>query len=254
MAEGPVIHFYANQLRRVLEGKKIIVECGIRKFKAMESTLKGLRVTNVEALGKQIRIHLSDKRLILVHLMMWGSWRVYRLDAQWDKPTNKARLVVRTEQHAVVAFSAPVIKLLTIDKLNNDSEWGNVGPDPLRRDFSAQEFMRRIKEQHAREIGEVLLDQTVNAGIGNILRIEILFYSHIHPRRKVADLTNDEMREILLWTMKLMSQWLKEMGRKKRSWRRIYRKRGKPCPVCGSTIEFFRQARRLTFACPACQK
>jgi len=254
MAEGPVIHFYAKQLRRVLEGQKISVDFGIRRLKAVEAGVQGLRVARVEAQGKQIRIHLSDKRLILVHLMMWGSWRVYRRGTQWDKPADKARLVVRTEKHEVVAFSAPVIQLLTVDELNNDSAWGNVGPDPLRRDFSAQEFMHRIKEQHAREIGEVLLDQTVVAGIGNILRIEILFYSHIHPRRRVADLTNNEMREILHWTMKLMSQWLKEMGRKNKSWRRIYRMSGKACPVCGATVQFFRQARRLTFACPTCQK
>lgn len=254
MAEGPVIHFYAKQLRRVLEGQEISVEFGLRKLKPMESSLQGLRVTCVEAYGKQIRIHLSDKRLILVHLMMWGSWRVYRRGAQWDKPAKNARLAVKTAKYEAVAFSAPVVQLLTIDELKNDSEWGSVGPDPLRRDFSAREFMRKIKEEYTREIGDVLLDQTVVAGIGNILRIEILFYSRIHPQRKVADLSSDEMREILHWTMKLMSQWLKEMGRKNTSWRRIYRRSGKPCPVCGTTIQFFRHARRLTFACPTCQK
>jgi endonuclease-8 len=254
MAEGPVIHAYAKALHRALEGEEITVEFGIRKLKAMESGLQGLRATHVEAQGKQIRIHLSDKRLILVHLMMWGSWRIYRRGTQWDKPAKNARLVVRTAKHEAVAFSAPVVQLLTLDELNNRSEWGKVGPDPLRGDFSVQEFTHRIKEQKTREIGEVLLDQAVVSGIGNILRIEILFYSHIHPQRKVADLSDDDMKEILFWTMKLMSQWLKESGRKNKSWRRIYRKSGTPCPVCGTTIHFFRQARRLTFACPTCQK
>jgi endonuclease-8 len=253
MAEGPVIHFYATQLRRALEGQDVDIEFGIKRLKTMESSLQGLSVTRVEAQGKQIRIHLSDKRLILVHLMMWGSWRVYRRGAQWDKPAHKARLVARTKKHEVVAFSAPVVQLLTIEELNSNSEWGNVGPDPLRKDFSAQEFIENINKQQSREIGEVLLDQTVVSGIGNILRIEILFYSHIHPRRKVSDLSTEEIKEILHWTMKLMSQWLKEMGRKNKSWRRIYRKSGKPCPVCGTTVQFFRQARRQTFACPACQ-
>lgn len=254
MAEGPVIHFYAKQLQRALEGHDINIEFGIKKLKTMESSLHGLSVSRVEAHGKQIRIYLSDKRLILVHLMMWGSWRVYRTGAQWDKPAKNARLVLRTEKHEAVAFSAPVVKLMTIDELNNDSGWANVGPDPLRKDFSTREFIENIKEQHDREIGEVLLDQTVVSGIGNILRIEILFYSHIHPRRKVADLSAEEIKEILHWTMKLMSQWLKGLGRNNKSWQRIYRMSGKPCPVCGTTVHFFRQARRFTYACPTCQK
>ncbi len=253
MAEGPVLHFYAKQVQRVLEGQEIDVEFGIRRLKPMEPSVKALNVACVEAHGKQIRIHLSDKRIILVHLMMWGSWRVYRQGAQWDKPAKNARLVVRTKKHEVVAFSAPVIQLLTIDELNNDSEWGNVGPDPLRKDFSTQEFIRNIKEQHAREIGEVLLDQTVVSGIGNILRIEILFYSHIHPRRKVSDLSGYEIKEILHWAMKLINQWLKEMGRKNKSWHQIYRISGKLCPVYGTTVQFFRQALRVTYACPKCQ-
>lgn len=254
MAEGPVIHYYAKQLRRVLEGQEISVYFGLRKLKPFESSLQGTRVTRVEARGKQIRIHLSDGQLILVHLMMWGSWRVYRKGAQWDKPVTRARLVVRTEEHEAVAFSAPVVQLLTLDELNNDSAWGNTGPDPLRKDFSAQEFMGNIKKQSSREIGEVLLDQKVVSGIGNILRIEILFHSHIHPRRSVDDLSGDEMRVLLYWTRKLMSQWVKEMGRRKESWRRIYRKSGNPCPVCGTTVQFFRQAHRITYACPTCQK
>ncbi len=96
MAEGPVLHFYAKQLRRVLEGQEIDVEFGIRRLKPMEHSVKGLSVACVEAHGKQIRIHLSDKRLILVHLMMWGSWRIYRRGARWDKPPKNAKLVVRT--------------------------------------------------------------------------------------------------------------------------------------------------------------
>ncbi len=254
MAEGPVLHYYAKQLQRVLEGQEIDVVFGIRRLKAMESSVKGRSVACVEAHGKQIRIHLSDKRLILVHLMMWGSWRVYRRGARWDKPAKNARLIVRTKKHEAVAFSAPVVQLLTIEELNSDSAWGNVGPDPLRKDFSPSKFIEHIKKQHAREVGEVLLDQTVVSGIGNILRVEILFYSHIHPRRTVADLTGSELNELLHWTMKLMSHWLKETGRKNKSWQRIYRMSGKPCPVCGSTIQFFRQARRVTYACHACQK
>jgi len=92
----------------------------------------------------------------------------------------------------------------------------------------------------------------VIAGVGNILRIEILFGAHIHPHRSVRSLSKEEKTEILQWVLKLFAKWMKEMKRKQ-SWIRIYRKSGKPCPVCGTSIQFFRQAGRITYACPTCQ-
>jgi formamidopyrimidine-DNA glycosylase len=92
----------------------------------------------------------------------------------------------------------------------------------------------------------------VIAGIGNILRIEILFGSHIHPRREVKRLSDQEREELLRWILRLTHTWMKEMGKKK-TWIRIYRKSGQPCPRCGDLIEFFRQAGRITYACRRCQ-
>jgi endonuclease-8 len=253
MAEGPLVHHYANRLRRVLKGKEVRVEFGIKKLKQFELSLEGLRVHEVEAYGKQFRIHFPEDRVLLVHLMMWGSWRFYRNGEAWDKPRERARLVLRTLTHDVVAFSTPIVRLLTKSELKEDPKWGNPGPDPLRPDFSIKEFFRLLKEQSAREIGDVLLDQRVISGIGNILRVEILFRSRIHPRRLVGSLSENERNEILRWVMKLTQTWMKNM-RKKNNWISIYRKSGKPCPHCGAIIEFFRQAGRITYACPRCQQ
>jgi formamidopyrimidine-DNA glycosylase len=102
-------------------------------------------------------------------------------------------------------------------------------------------------------VGEVLLDQQVIAGVGNILRIEILFRSHIHPRRKVGSLSQDEKKTLLHWILKLFEQWMKEMG-KKDTWIQIYRRSKRPCPNCKTLIDFFRQSGRITYACPKCQR
>lgn len=253
MAEGPVIHYYAQQLRRVLKGKTVDIMLRTRSLKPDEQSLKGLSVTAVEAYGKQIRIHLADERLILVHLMMWGSWRIYRKGAKWDKPAKRARLIIKTATHEAIAFSAPIVKIYTLRELENDSDWGALGPDPLRKDFSSKEFRRRLGENKEREIGEALLDQRVIAGIGNILRIEILFSAHVHPKRKINDLSTHEIDEVIHWSLRLMSQWMKEMSRTKKTWIRIYRKGGRTCPVCNAKIQFFRQAGRITYACQVCQ-
>jgi endonuclease-8 len=252
MAEGPLVHHYANRLRKVLKGREVEVEFAIRKLKQFEPSLAGLRIQDVEAHGKQFRIHFPDNRVLLVHLMMWGSWRIYRNGEAWNKPPDRARLILRTTAHEVVAFSTPIVQLFTNSELEKDPKWGNLGPDPLRPDFSLKEFFRRLGSQTIREIGEVLLDQQVISGVGNILRVEVLFQSRIHPRRLVGSLSENEKHEMLRWILKLTRTWMRTVGRKA-NWISIYRKSGKPCPRCGATIEFFRQGGRITCACPKCQ-
>jgi formamidopyrimidine-DNA glycosylase len=184
--------------------------------------------------------------------MMWGSWRIYRKSQPWDKPRERARVIFHTDSHTAIVFSAPVVKLLSPSELQNNPHWGNLGPDPLRRDFSSKEFLRRLEQYPSKEIGEVLLDQQVIAGVGNILRIEILFRSHVHPRRRIGSLLKKEKAELLRWILTLFETWMKQMSRRN-TWIQIYRRGGKPCPQCGTPIEFFRQAGRITYACPRCQ-
>ncbi len=253
MAEGPLVHHYTKQLNKILRGKEVQVEFGIRKFKELESSLKDTHVKKVEAHGKQFRIHFSDERVLLVHLMMWGSWRIYRKGEPWDKPRERARVILRTRTREAVVFSAPVVKLLTRSELQENPRWGNLGPDPLRPDFSSKEFFRRLDQQGDREIGEALLDQQVIAGIGNILRIEILFGARIHPHRQVDSLSKEEKKTLLDWILRLFDRWMQAMSRKK-TWIQIYRRGEKPCPNCGTPIRFFRQAGRITYACPSCQQ
>jgi endonuclease-8 len=252
MAEGPLVHHYVNQLKKVLQGRDVRIEFRLRKLKDIEPSLQNIHIEKVEAHGKQFRIHFSDHRILLIHLMMWGSWRIYRKGEPWDKTIQRAGMIFHTDFHIAVVFSAPVVKLLTLSELQNDPKWGNLGPDPLRYDFSSKEFFHRLEQYPSREIGEVLLDQQVIAGVGNILRIEILFKSKIHPRRKVASISKNEKKEILHWILRLFERWSKEM-RRKVTWIHIYRKSGKPCPNCGTPIQFFRQAGRITYACPSCQ-
>jgi len=148
--------------------------------------------------GKQLRFHLEDQRVLLIHLMMWGTVRVYRKGEAWDKPREKARVIFSTGSHEGVFFSAPIVKLLTLSELQENPRWGNLGPDPLRSDFSSQEFLRRLLQHPEKEIGESLLDQQVIAGVGNILRIEILHRSCIHPHRLVGSLSQEEKESPLL--------------------------------------------------------
>ncbi|MFZ1947921.1 MAG: DNA-formamidopyrimidine glycosylase family protein [bacterium] len=255
MAEGPLVHRMARELGGALKGKRVDVEFGPKApgaLKPLEPSLRGVRLMDVEAFGKQFRFVFADGRTLLVHLMMWGWWRVYRRGEPWDRPADRARVVVRSRDREAVAFSAPVVRLFGKGELVRDKTWGDLGPDPLRKDFSAAEFRRRLRRKPSRTIGEALLDQRVISGIGNIVKIELLFGARVHPRRTVASLTPQELGRVLAWTRKLMTKWLKERGNED-EWIRIYRGSSKPCPRCGERVEHFTQGGRTTYACAGCQ-
>lgn len=252
MAEGPLVHHYARRLHRALAGKTAEVEFGIKKLRGRGAELSGATVSRVEALGKQFRIFFDTGHIVLVHLLMWGSWGIYGKDEQWEKPEKRARLVIRSEDTVAVAFSAPIIRLYDTAEALQNSRWGNSGPDPLREDYSRSAAFRSIREQGDRPIGVVIMDQTVIAGVGNILRNEILFLSQVHPGCKVGFLEDAELDRILSHAEDLMRQWLEDVEGDK-DWSEVYQRSGRPCPECGSEIEFFRQDDRVTYVCPNCQ-
>jgi DNA-formamidopyrimidine glycosylase len=255
MAEGPVVHLYSGLLAKVLEDEEVEVKFTDPELKEFEPSLLGVRVERVEPHGKQFRIHLSDGHTILVHLLMWGSWKIYERGKQPDNTQKQVRVVLRTKEHDVVAYSTPVVKLLTAEELEKEPKWGNLGPDPLRDDFDPEEFFRRLGEHGNEEIGPVLLDQQVIAGLGNILKNEILFRARIHPKRRVNTLSEKEKREILRWSVDLCRTWLNKLvTEKKDRWIQMYKKEGQPCPECETEIIRFRHGGRPTFICPKCQK
>ena len=253
MAEGPVVHFFAEKLRNVLAGQPVDITFGIKRLKELGPSFSGVRISDVEAVGKQFRIHFEDGRIVLVHLLMWGTWRIYDAGEKWDKPESRARLIIRAPGTVAVAFSAPVIEVFENAEALVASRWGDSGADPLNPDYVPSEAARRIRREGSRPVGTVIMDQQVIAGVGNILRNEILFLSGIDPRRAVSSLEEGELMRILKWTRDLMERWLRNMGKEK-NWLNVYQRSGQPCPRCGGTIEFFRQNDRVTYVCPACQR
>ena len=251
MAEGPVVHAWGRLVRRAVEGRSVDVTFGVAKLKRLEPSLRGVRVARVEVHGKQLRVRFGDGRLLLVHAMMFGFWRVYRRGAKWREAPARARVILRGSSADAIAFSTPLVKLFPAGAFAAEKRYADLGPDPLREDFSGADFLRRLDRDPRRPVGEALLDQRVIAGLGNILRIEVLHKAHVHPRRPVGSLNSRERRDILRLSREFPARWLAE-GRRT-EWVHIYDAAGRPCPVCGGNVVSFRQAGRITFACPQCQ-
>ncbi|HDL60284.1 MAG TPA: hypothetical protein ENH14_02390 [candidate division WOR-3 bacterium] len=252
MAEGPLVHRYTERIKRIAQGKKVTVKFLVKKLKGYNENFHQVVLIRVEAFGKQFRFYFSNKKIVIVHLMMWGYWKFYKRGENWDKPLSKAKMIIHCEDNEIVLFSAPVLKVFDEEEFIT-SKYNTLGPDPLRPDFSKEKFLSNLLSNPEMEIGEALIRQDIIAGIGNILRIEILFNAKIHPRRKIKDIDDRKLDKLVYWILKLPSDWFfYPSGRKKKF--QIYRKAGRPCPRCGTTIEFFRQAGRITYACPQCQK
>ena len=141
-----------------------------------------------------------------------------------------------------------------------------LGPDPLRHDSRPHLFQSAVKKS-AKPIGNLLLDQKVIAGIGNIYRTEILFLLGIHPSRPGHELTVREVGKIWNLTKKLLKIGVKynaiitaspeDVGKQRRHMEReerilLYKK--DVCPRCSSPVQEMVMLNRKIFVCNRCQQ
>jgi formamidopyrimidine-DNA glycosylase len=141
-----------------------------------------------------------------------------------------------------------------------------VGPEPLEADFTAEQFAERFKRRARTSIKAALLDQTVVAGVGNIYADESLWGAKIHPQRLVGTITNKEFIRLYTELRSVMNTAIEKGGSTDKNYvnaegkrgsyltfARVFRREGKPCPRCGTTIIKFKAAGRGTHICPHCQ-
>jgi endonuclease-8 len=124
-----------------------------------------------------------------------------------------------------------------------------LGPD-LLRDFDTAEFLRRARLVD-RPVGEMLLDQRVVAGAGNIVKSESLWECRIDPFALVSSLDDDRLLDLAAVAARMLRDGVSAGGRLPA---RVYRARGRPCPRCATPIRSAPQGeqRRTTWWCPAC--
>jgi endonuclease-8 len=126
----------------------------------------------------------------------------------------------------------------------------------LAKDFDPRVAAERAASQGHRMMAEVLLDQRVAAGIGNIWKCESLFARGIDPRTRVADLSVDELAAIYSAARELMlARIVPAAPGSSRDQLAVYSKTGQPCPRCSAVISAYQlgDPPRWTWSCPRCQ-
>ena len=242
MVEGPTAKAYALRIRDEFKNEIVrdIFVKSKRIFVPIEELI-GKRFLGSDSLGKNIILFL-DSLAIRIHLMMFGSIHIYLLDEPLLKPMQRVRLHIEGEKKKLVVYNAPIVEIdrsdRILEKLKRD-----LGPDPLSDMWNREEAIRAIMKFPKEKIGAVLLNQSVIAGIGNILRNEILFRAKVNPERIVANLSREEIEKIVDISVELSKEFLKLKLKRKgiKELLLVYNRYKKPCVICGSPIRFYMQ-------------
>ena len=274
MPEGDTIFRAARTLNNALAGATVTgFDTGLARLASAndDSTITGRVIEKVEARGKWLLIHFSGDLILVTHMLMSGSWHIYRARERWTRPRNQMRILIRTQQFEAVAFAVPVAEFHTARSLERSAAIPKLGPDLLGNDFKDDEAKARICARRSEEIGNVLLDQKVMAGIGNVFKSEICFVCGVHPFRLVSSLSDREIECLVDSARRLMTanvadtsgdQIVTYTGLRRTTGRAdpaarvwVYRRKGEECRRCGAVIEMRKQGpgARSTFWCPQCQ-
>jgi endonuclease-8 len=209
--------------------------------------------------------------VLRTHMRMHGSWHIYRPGERWQRPHRDMRIVIETPAMHAVAFTVPVAEFVTSRDLANHDIVAELGPDPLSDTFSAEQAIERMHAHGDIEIADVLLDQSVIAGIGNVFKSEVLFGARVNPFVPVSQLTREQLAEIVAVATRFMranvvsgvasgfsrtASMRRTTGRadpSARLW--VYGRGGQPCRRCGTAISRQKQGpyARSTYWCPKCQ-
>lgn len=264
MPEGHTIHRAARRLRSILDGNELdrVEARGVHLVEARAAEqLRGATVTGVEARGKHLLVHVDRGLTVHSHLRMDGVWHLYRDGERWRKSRRRAWLVLGAGEWDAVNFDGPILQLHRTDRLDLVPSLAQLGPDVLVDPFDDGDYLRRMRSDGSREVGDAVLDQRLVAGIGNIYKNESLFVARVDPWRRIEDLADDDLVRVREVATRLMHDGVLDAraityrgpgpaGR----W--AYGRAGLPCRRCSGPITSKPQGvnQRTTYWCADCQR
>jgi len=275
MPEGDTIFRTARSLNRAFAGKPITAFRSTFPLLTRyhdDTPLIGQLVEKVEARGKWVLMHFSGGATLVTHMLMNGSWHIYRHGESWLKPRFDMRVVVENSDYIAVGFKVPVAEMHSAQSLARNGRIPRPELDVLSEEFDAESAVSRVLAHPQEEIADVLLHQNVTAGVGNVFKSEICFVCGVNPFCRVAYLQEGQVRELVAAAQRLVGANVMEDspdrivtygGRQRRTthhsepganlW--VYGRAAEPCRRCGGSIRRRIQGpdARVTYWCASCQ-
>jgi endonuclease VIII len=264
MPEGHTVHRLARQHSSLFKGQDVAVSSPQGRFAGADD-VSGHRLTRTEAHGKHEFIWFANDLCVHVHLGLFGKWRVQRAgDDPWP-PMPRGEVRMRLVGDSAVADLSGPTACAVLTKAGRDAIVARLGPDPIRTDGDPQRFFDRVAKSR-QSIGQLLMDQAVVAGIGNVYRAEALFVNGVWPLRPGRDLVDAERAALWTTAVTMLRQGVKdgrivtvdpdELGVPRRRITRgkaTYVYKRDRCLRCGSAVQRWDLAGRWCYACPTCQ-
>ncbi len=271
MPEGHTLRRLAGDLTDAFAGHPVRASSPQGRFEAEAALIDGSVLERADSAGKHLFVELAGERVVHVHLGLIGSFDVVAGPA--PAPVGAVRL--RLERHGAHPSYADLRGAIVCDLVTPQEAAAvraRLGPDPLRPDADPDLAWQRIRRSD-RPIGDLLLDQAVIAGVGNVYRAEVLFRQRIHPQRPGSRLTRAQFRAVWDDLVLLMAEGVRTgridtvrpehtpeaMGRDPRKDDHggevyVYRRQDRECWVCGSRVRTEVMGGRNSFWCPRCQR
>lgn len=259
MPEADTIYRSVAALRTALLGKELL------RFEAPRLTgigpSAGRVIEEVRSHGKHVEIIWDDGVVLHTQMRRSGSWNLYRAGERWKKPKDRASAVIVVSDWIVVCFNASVVETYKVFDPRRHPILGRLGPDLCRADADLEECVDRMMNYQDRDatIADVLLDQRVMCGVGNVYRCELLWACEIHPWAHVGSLKRGECREMVMLAAEMIQANQHHAARiaapDGNGGLAVYGRQGKPCHRCGDLIKVTHhgEAHRVLYWCPGCQ-
>ncbi len=265
MPEGDTIHRIAVKLAPRLVGQVLerVTTQGLMR------QIAGTTVTAVTAVGKHLVIDVDSGAYLRMHLGMYGRQRSYQraegeaMIAKMSPGRVSLALVTTTDVHLWIG--ARTVEISDRRAPLHRQAVSSLGPDVLADDFDPRVAAERASVHATRAIADVLLDQRIASGIGNVYKCEVLFLRGIDPRTRTGDVELGRLEALYTTARELM---LENLGPGMRTTRDrlagdvpgddryfVYSRSGKPCRRCQGEISCYQLGTppRWTWSCADCQ-
>ena len=255
--EGDTIRRLAAKIDRRFAGERC-ERCVTRDPRLVGVDLAGATLVAADAVGKHLFIRFDNGYSLHSHLRMTGSWTV---GPAADEPEWRRRIELWMQTGRLTGLDLPVVELLATT--HEERVVGHLGPDLCGPELpDLDEVVDRMNRRPEVALAAALLDQQNVAGFGNVYAIEVPFVAGVSPNQPVGSI---EGLDQLVGLGAAVIRTSAERGPQNTTGRRlntadhwIYARRGRPCPICATTLDGFEERvspwRRVSVWCPGCQR
>lgn len=260
MPEGHSVRRIANRFNKDFRSSSLDITSPQGRF-ADAAVITGHRLLDANALGKQMFLHF-ESGTIRIHLGIYGKWSFSKVEKD---PVGQVRARFKTEG-LIADLRGPTICEL-IDDSAVQSVYDRLGPDPLWPDpdlSQVSRFLERVAKSNS-AIGQLLMDQSVIAGIGNVYRAEILFRAGLSPftpgkqvpKELLIAMWNDAVVLMAIGVktgLMLTRDGYQSSKVLKADRYQVYKREGLECRACSQPVNLALMHARKLYWCGICQK